>query len=169
MIIKSVVMGWMLFVSPIPQPIPAPTPEVVHIHVGLSEHDKEVAAAELEHQKQVEAERLRYEQSWRSGIATAYYNGKDEMNGETGITGSGWNLDMGIIFHGYRILASDNSIPFGTLVDIKINDEVIHGVVLDRGGSIKGNHFDLVLESKAECIEFGKQDIQWQIVGKINY
>jgi 3D (Asp-Asp-Asp) domain-containing protein len=164
MIIKSVVLGWILLTSPVPQPIPnlinldVPKPKPMVFHVTESEYEKS--------QKEVTV--TEHETSWKNGIATAYYNGKDRMNGETGITASGYNLDNGSHYMGYHILASDRNIPLGTLVDIKINDEVLHCVVLDRGGAIVGHHFDLVLNGLEECVQFGKKEIQWQIVGKIS-
>lgn len=158
----SVLLGLMIFSSPIPQPVPLPVPlpkpKPIVFQVGQSEHEK-----------QMEADRLKYEQSWQHGTSTAYYNGKDVMNGETGITASGYDLDNGAYYRGYRILASTRSIPLGTLIDIKLGKgEILHCVVLDRGGNIKGSHFDLVLESKTDCLQFGVQDIEWQKVGKIN-
>jgi len=102
------------------------------------------------------------------GMATAYYNGKDRMNGESGVTTSGYDLDNGILFKGYRILASDNSIPFGTLVKLSFEDgSSITGVVLDRGGMITENRFDIVMRTKEECMDFGEKLIKYKIIGKV--
>jgi 3D (Asp-Asp-Asp) domain-containing protein len=119
---------------------PPPTPHV--FEVGLSE----------------------YEKGWSSGIATAYYNGKDEMNGLLGITSSGYDLDEGSMYQGYHILATDDKFPFYTKIDIKVNGEILHGIVLDRGGRIRGNRFDIVHRTKKESFQFGKQDITWKVV-----
>lgn len=155
MILKEVVLGWLLFHAPIlPQPIHA-----LEVHAIEANPEKKIVF------KQAASE---YDLSWKNGIGTGYYNGKDRMNGETGITASGWNLDAGIYFNGFRILAGDRSIPLGTLVDIKLADgEVIHGVVLDRGGAITSNRFDITFNSRSQCFQFGRQEIQWQEVGKI--
>lgn len=113
---------------------------------------------------------LEEEAKWHRGLATAYYNGKDEMNGILGITSSGYDLDNGYIYKGYRILASDKQYLFGTLIDIKLMDgTLIHGIVLDRGGAINGSgRFDIVFRNNSECINFGKQNITYKVRGKIN-
>lgn len=47
----------------------------------------------------------------------------------------------------YYCLAADRSIPFGTVVKISNHnlnvDDTIYGIVVDRGGSIKGNKIDI--------------------------
>jgi 3D (Asp-Asp-Asp) domain-containing protein len=91
------------------------------------------------------------------------------MNGETGVTASGYNLDNGIRYQGYNVLAGDKTIPLGTLIDIKLEDgKIIHGVVLDRGGAISGSHFDIVMDSRNTALAFGRQEIEWQKVGSIS-
>jgi 3D (Asp-Asp-Asp) domain-containing protein len=143
--IKLLLMGGLLF--PTPQPIPVPKPAPIVFKVAPSKYDL----------------------SWIAGQGTAYYNGHDRMNGETGITASGYDLDNGKIFKGYRVLAGDQSFPLGTLIDIKLsNGEVINGVVLDRGGSVHGYHFDIVFDNLEDCLSFGRQEIQWQEVGRID-
>lgn len=138
-------MFWGAMLVSTPQPIPEPKPERITFETSPSVYDR----------------------SWGSGTLTSYYNGKDKMNGETGIVASGYDLDNGIYYRGYRILAADRSIPLGTLIDIKTKDgEILHGIVLDRGGAIKGNHFDMVFRSYEECIKFGRQRVEWQIITK---
>lgn len=104
---------------------------------------------------------------WKTGSLTGYCNCKDVMNGETGITAYGYDLDAGIFYRGYRILATDPSIPFGTLIDIKLNGTLIHGIVLDRGGAIRGSHFDIVMPSRSSAFELGRQEIKFKVVGKL--
>lgn len=108
------------------------------------------------------------EPTWINGEATAYYNGKDRMNGESGITASGYSLDNGILYQDYRILAADRSIPLGTLVELSLKDgRVLIGIVLDRGGMITENKFDIVHRTYNECMDFGRQQIKYRIVGKV--
>ncbi|KRE33461.1 hypothetical protein ASG85_14435 [Paenibacillus sp. Soil724D2] len=91
------------------------------------------------------------------------------MNGETGITEAGYDLDKGITYKGYRILASDEKYKFGTLVDIHLGSgETIHGIVLDRGGTVKGNHFDIVYENRDKAYDFGIQDVTFEIKGRLD-
>lgn len=105
--------------------------------------------------------------SWKSGSVTAYCNCHDSINGN-GTTYSGYDLGEGITFKGYRILSADSSIKIGTLIDIKLsNGDIIHAVVLDRGGAIHGSHFDLVLPSYEKAMDFGVQNMSWRKVGSI--
>ncbi|WP_256217379.1 3D domain-containing protein [Paenibacillus sp. OV219] len=104
-----------------------------------------------------------------TGVATAYCNCKDTMNGETGVTAAGYDLDNGIKFKGYHILASDKRYKFGTLVDITLESgRTIHGIVMDRGGAVKGNHFDIVYQSRDDAYEFGRQHVKFEIKGRLD-
>jgi 3D (Asp-Asp-Asp) domain-containing protein len=144
--IDLLLSGMLLFPTPQADPIPVPKPKIIQFKIAPSEYDR----------------------AWVNGIATAYFNGKDRMNGETGITASGYDLDNGIHYMGYRVLAGDRSIPLGSLIDIKLySGQVIHGVILDRGGSINGNRFDIAFNDRAGCLDFGRQTVEWQRVGKI--
>ena len=52
----------------------------------------------------------------------------------------------------YYCLAADRSIPFGTIVEITnsgIRGGAIRGIVVDRGGAIKGTHFDIFKGSES--------------------
>lgn len=160
--IKGLVLG-MLLLSPVPLPILPPTyPELLQL-AKPEPHVFEVTLSEYE--KEQEQLRQEYEKGWSPGIATAYYNGKDEMNGVLGITASGFDLDNGSSYQGYHILAADDKFPFKTLIDIELsNGEILHGIVLDRGGSIRGSHFDVVMSSYHDCISFGKQKMKWKVV-----
>lgn len=59
-----------------------------------------------------------------------------------------------------RILAADRSIPCGTIVKMTnmtfTNDEVI-GIVLDRGGAIKGNIMDFLMSEDEDMDTVGRQ------------
>lgn len=102
------------------------------------------------------------------GVATAYCNCKDRMNGETGVTAAGYSLDNGLTYKGYRILAADKKYPFGTIVEMTLESgETITGIVLDRGGAVKGNHFDIVYKSRSKAYDFGVQDIKFEIKGRM--
>lgn len=155
----GLMLGVGLFIQPaLPSPIVAQEiPQPKQFTVVKSQYELE---------QEEERKRIKEEQSWNHGSLTAYYNGKDRMNGETGITSSGYDLDNGSLYNGLHILASDERIPFGTLIDFKVGDKLMHGIVLDRGGRIVGNHFDIVLNSRGECFDFGRQKIKWKIVGR---
>lgn len=162
--IGKLVLG-ILLLSPVPPTYPEllqltkPEPHV--FEVTLSEYEKEL----IQREKEQEQLRQEYEKGWSPGIATAYYNGKDEMNGVLGITASGFDLDNGSSYQGYHILAADDKFPFKTLIDIELsNGEILHGIVLDRGGSIRGSHFDVVLDTFEDCKQFGRQKMKWKVV-----
>lgn len=109
----------------------------------------------------------REEASWHQGSLTNYCNCKDKLNGETGVTANGYDLDNGIYYKGFRILASDKSIDFGTLISIRLADGTnFTGIVLDRGGAIRGSHFDMVAGSRKEALDFGRQRITFKVLGK---
>jgi 3D (Asp-Asp-Asp) domain-containing protein len=166
--IRLILSGMLLIPTPdAPKPIPepilvkAPESEKVEFKVVPSKYEIE--------QKKREQKRLKYENNFQPGTLTAYCNCKDTMNGETGITASGYPLDNGLTYKGYRILAADRSIPLGTLIDIRLSSGLIlHGIVLDRGGAIHGSHFDIVGFSRKSAMKFGRQGMEWQRVGKLN-
>lgn len=166
MILETVLGLGLLFPNATPIDYPEPVKQIV-FHVVKSQYELEQEELKREQEKiKQEQEELK---QWKSGVATGYCNCHDTMNGETGITASGYDLDRGITYKGYSILAGDRSIPFGTLVDIKLsNGKIIHGIVLDRGGAIHGNHFDIVMSSRVSCFDFGRQKVTFKRVGKID-
>lgn len=65
-----------------------------------------------------------------------------------------------------RILAGDKSIPCGTIIEVSgINNyNNFYGIVLDRGGVIKGTLFDLLFPSERESSPFGRVKASYKIV-----
>ena len=67
-----------------------------------------------------------------------------------------------------RILAADPAIPCGTIVQISnvtFSNEAIIGIVLDRGGAIKGNIMDfLVAESDNMNIVGRQRNVQYEVI-----
>lgn len=111
------------------------------------------------------------------GPMTAY--GPDCI-GCIGITTSGQDVLDGKIFYydeeygNIRILASDKSLPFGTIVRIKglkdyPNDLI--AIVLDRGSAIgfnKRSYFDLLYKNEHDTLTFGCQYATFEIL-RIGY
>ena len=67
-----------------------------------------------------------------------------------------------------RILAADSAIPCGSMIKINnlsyTNDDV-YGIVLDRGGAIKGNIIDFLVASEADSDSVGRQkNVNFEIV-----
>lgn len=107
------------------------------------------------------------------GPMTAY--GPDCL-GCIGITASGYNVLHGNInyydktYGEVRILASDKTLPFGTIVKITGLDDYPKGIlaiVLDRGSAIgfnKNSYFDLLYASESATLTFGCQYAQFDIL-----
>lgn len=87
--------------------------------------------------------------------ASAYTASADECGNDKGITASG------IKVREKRTLACPSSYPFGAKIDIEG-----YGVFTceDRGGAIKGNHFDIYMKTKQEAFAFGRRNLLAQIV-----
>jgi 3D (Asp-Asp-Asp) domain-containing protein len=89
------------------------------------------------------------------GNFSAYTAAADECGKSDGITASGLKVEE------ERTLACPPQYPFGTKVKI---EGVGTFVCEDRGGAIKGNHFDIYVETKKEAFAFGRQHLGAEIV-----
>jgi 3D (Asp-Asp-Asp) domain-containing protein len=87
--------------------------------------------------------------------ASAYTAAADECGKNDGITSSGLKVAE------KRTLACPAAYPFGT----KISIEGV-GVLRceDRGGAIKGNHFDIYVQTKTEAFAFGRRNLTAEVV-----
>lgn len=67
-----------------------------------------------------------------------------------------------------RILAADRKIPCGSIIkisNITFSSEPILGIVLDRGGAIKGNIIDFLVDEKSEANSIGRQrNVNYEII-----
>ena len=85
--------------------------------------------------------------------------------GCTGVTANGTNVKRSITRDGYRVIAADRSIPFGTKMRITLEDgTIINGIVDDRGGKIRGKLLDILVASYDEAIRLGRQKVTVQII-----
>lgn len=87
--------------------------------------------------------------------ASAYTAAADECGKSDGITASGIKVAE------KRTLACPPSYPFGTKIKIEGVGELR---CEDRGGAIKGNHFDIYMETKSQAFAFGRQHLLAEIV-----
>ncbi len=72
------------------------------------------------------------------------------FSGDPNITASGERSDTELS------IATDPSIPFGKEVLVEgFGPRIVH----DRGGAIKGNRIDIMVDSKKEAYEFGYQEL----------
>jgi 3D (Asp-Asp-Asp) domain-containing protein len=88
--------------------------------------------------------------------ASAYTAAADECGKSDGITASGIKVQK------ERTLACPPNFPFGT--KIRIEGMGVR-VCEDRGGAIKGNHIDIYMETKAEAFQFGRRNLEAEVVG----
>lgn len=128
--------------------------------------DEKYIAKELEAQERAKNEKVlaKWENKRKSAKlpkekftinASAYTAAADECGKNDGITASGLKVKEN------RTLACPSSFPFGT----KIQIEGIGTLVCeDRGGAIKGNHFDIYVETKKEAFAFGRQKLLAEVV-----
>ena len=125
---------------------------------------QEKAEAQRQAAQQQTQEKQQRSVSEAVGEFTAYYPYNDAMQGG-GITATGYNLYNSIYYDGMRVIASDSSIPFYSILEFSIEGYgTFRGIVLDRGGRIKGNKFDIAFPDKESCMEFGRRSGTYKII-----
>ncbi len=87
--------------------------------------------------------------------ASAYTAAADECGKSDGITASGKKVAQG------RTLACPRGYPFGTRIEI---DGMGVYTCEDRGGAIKGNHFDVYMQTKSQAFAFGRRNLTARVV-----
>jgi 3D (Asp-Asp-Asp) domain-containing protein len=87
--------------------------------------------------------------------ASAYTAAADECGKTDGITASGLKVQD------KRTLACPPQYPFGAKINI---DGFGIFTCEDRGGAIKGNKFDIYVETKSEAFAFGRRNLNAQVV-----
>lgn len=87
--------------------------------------------------------------------ASAYTAAADECGKSDGITASGKKVQE------KHTLACPGGYTFGTKIRIKG-----FGIYVceDRGGAIKGNHFDIYMKTKAEAFAFGRRNLEAEVI-----
>lgn len=84
---------------------------------------------------------------------TAFCPGPCRICGTTGVTASGLPATG-------KIVAADRSIPFGTVIDIPGYGTA---TVRDRGGAIRGNRLDVLMQTHEAARRFGVQYLNVEI------
>jgi len=87
--------------------------------------------------------------------ASAYTAAADECGKSDGITASGLKVMAN------RTLACPPQYPFGARIYIESMGEYR---CEDRGGAIKGNKFDIYMETKSEAFAFGRRNLTAYVV-----
>lgn len=86
-------------------------------------------------------------------LVTGYSSTPDQTWGDPFTTASGTRVHLGT-------MACPPQYPFGTKVKIEGRGSY---VCEDRGGAIKGNHFDMWFESRQEALQWGKRVVMAKI------
>lgn len=95
-------------------------------------------------------------------VATAYTS---ECDGCTGITATGYDVGKNKTYNGMKIIASDpNIIPMNSVVLIKTDNSSFKAISLDTGGAIKGNRIDILMDTKDDAYNFGRQNVEVTIL-----
>ncbi len=106
------------------------------------------------------------------GVMTAY--GAD-CYGCSGVTAYGYDIRNNNIYYedekfgNIRIVAADNSVPFGTVVrvsGVKIYEEPFLAIVLDRGYAIKGDIMDLAFgfQDDEDVKKVGRSNVLYEVL-----
>lgn len=70
-----------------------------------------------------------------------------------------------IFYKGLRVVAAPSHINLYTKLKITLNDgTVIDAIVLDRGGNIKKNRLDILVGSKKEAYNLGRQKVKVEVI-----
>lgn len=93
---------------------------------------------------------------------TAYTS---KCKGCSGFTFTEYDVRNTIYYEDLRVLASDNSvIPLYSIVRVETKSESFYGIVLDRGGGIKGMEADLLVKTTEEAMKFGRQRVKIYVI-----
>ncbi|MDA3815440.1 MAG: 3D domain-containing protein [Patescibacteria group bacterium] len=87
-------------------------------------------------------------------LVTGYSSTPDQCWGNPFITASGARVHVGT-------MACPPEYAFGTKIEI---DGMGTYVCEDRGGAIKGSHFDMWFESRGEALQWGKRTVEARII-----
>lgn len=103
---------------------------------------------------------------WNTFEVTAYTKYDDGCNNITAI-----GLDLNDNWTGYfNFVAVDpDIIPYGKIVFIQLDGEIIEALAVDCGGKIKGNRLDLYCGNLVKAFDFGvKEDVPVGVIKSTN-
>lgn len=126
--------------------------------LGEKETEKEVKKTQTANQKRLAYYKPRLDaynppKEEVSILVTGYSSTPDQTWGDPFTTASGTRVHLGT-------MACPPQYPFGTKVSIEGRGTY---VCEDRGGAIKGNHFDMWFESRGEALHWGKRVVAAKI------
>lgn len=123
---------------------------------------------EEERKKKAEAEKKKTVavsrgNSYQTNYEATFYTA--QCKGCSGKSASGEWVNKSIYYKGYRVVAAPPGIPFYTKLKITLaNGEIIEAIVLDRGGDIKGKRLDILVSTKNEAYQLGRQQVKVEIL-----
>lgn len=137
------------------------------------EEEKRIAQEESEKKKDSETEqsgKVNEEQDNQSGwmsFSFTHYTAYCDT-GCTGRTKNGTDVSNTIYSpDGLRVIAVDPSIvPLNSIVIVQYGDIEFKAVAADTGGRINGHIADILVESKSEAIELGRQQGRLKIINR---
>lgn len=93
---------------------------------------------------------------YSEALFTGYTASIEECGKDDGITASGAKVQP------MHTLACPNSFKFGTQIEI----DGLNGIYVceDRGGAIKGQHFDIYMPKKEQAIQWGKKTLKYRVI-----
>lgn len=103
---------------------------------------------------------VKVEPEFQTFEATAYTS---RCGGCIGITKTGIDVRNTIYNEkGQRIIAVDpNVIPLGSLVEVRLeNGQTFVAEAADTGGAIKGKRIDILVDTKKQAYQFGRQPVE---------
>lgn len=112
-------------------------------------------------ESEVERLEVEYDELKRSMVllgtfeATAYTDDVESQGKWVGETASGMKPQVGVVAVDPKV------IPLGTELFVEGYGNAIAG---DVGGAIKGNRVDLFMETRENCMEFGRQNVKVWII-----
>ena len=96
-------------------------------------------------------------QRWMTVKATGYIA---RCKGCSGFTATGVDVRNTSVDH--RVIAVDpNVIPLNSIVEVEGKGQYR---AIDTGGAIKGNKIDILFQTEAEAIQFGRKDVKVRII-----
>lgn len=118
--------------------------------------DSEVEEAEASVQTQAQSQTIQVE-------ATTY---TAKCNGCSGVTKSGVDVSDTVYYEGKRVIATDPAvIPTGSTVLVTLESGArFEATAQDVGGAIKGNRIDVLVSSKEEATQFGRQKAEVELI-----
>ena len=136
--------------------------ELASINIGRNKLDVEVIEFKTKREEQIEAKNkkrlniyknrlalARFKEGEQNILVTGYSSTPDQCWGDPFQTASGTRVHRGT-------MACPPQYPFGTKIEI---ENVGTFICEDRGGAIKGNHFDMWFTSRGAALSWGKRTL----------